>query len=39
MALNADGLTIESHPDPANSISDADQAISIETLDSILKSI
>ena len=39
MALNADGLTIESHPDPDKSISDADQAISIETLDSIFKSI
>ena len=39
MALSADGLAIESHPDPENSISDADQAISIETLSSILKSI
>ena len=39
MALGADGLTIESHPDPKNSISDPDQAVSIEILGSILKSI
>jgi len=39
MALGADGLTIESHPDPVNSISDPDQAVSIDTLGSILKDI
>ncbi|MDA9997916.1 N-acetylneuraminate synthase family protein [Gammaproteobacteria bacterium] len=39
MALNADGLTIESHPHPEQSISDPDQAISIETLSQILASI
>ncbi len=39
MALGADGLTIESHPDPENSISDPDQAVSIDVLDSILKDI
>tara|TARA_B110000483_G_scaffold242632_1_gene329087 strand:- start:7264 stop:8085 length:822 start_codon:yes stop_codon:yes gene_type:complete len=39
LALGADGLTIESHPNPEKSISDPDQAISIETLTGILKNI
>ena len=39
LALGVDGLTIESHPNPAESISDADQAISIETLSTIMESI
>ena len=32
MAAGADGLIIESHPNPEKSISDADQAISLSTL-------
>ena len=32
LAIGADGLIVEVHPDPANSISDADQAIGIEEL-------
>ena len=39
LALGVDGLTIESHPNPPKSISDPDQAISIETLAEILKKI
>ena len=39
LAMGVDGLTIESHPNPAQSISDADQAISIDTLASIMKNI
>ena len=39
MAAGADGLAIECHPDPENSISDADQAISLEVLNSILSSL
>ena len=36
IAAGADGLIIECHPDPPNSISDADQAIKIETLKEII---
>lgn len=39
IAAGADGLAIESHPNPPESISDADQAISLETLQDILHSI
>jgi 3-deoxy-7-phosphoheptulonate synthase len=39
IALGADGLAIESHPNPENSISDPDQAISIESLKLILNDI
>ena len=39
MAAGADGLIIESHPNPTESISDADQAISLETLKEIVKDI
>jgi len=39
IAAGADGLIIESHPNPKLSISDADQAISAETLSDILKEI
>tara|TARA_R100000008_G_C3584777_1_gene171327 strand:+ start:1022 stop:1852 length:831 start_codon:yes stop_codon:yes gene_type:complete len=39
MAAGADGLALESHPDPDNSISDPDQAITIETLQEIMESI
>ena len=39
IAAGADGLAIESHPNPSESISDADQAISLETLQGILHSI
>ena len=39
IAAGADGLAIESHPDPVNSISDPDQAITIETLSEIMESI
>jgi len=39
IALGADGLTIESHPYPEKSISDPDQAISLDILTSILKGI
>ena len=35
LAMGADGLIIEAHPDPDNSISDPDQAISLETLKTI----
>ena len=34
-ALGCDGLIIEAHPDPINSISDPDQAINYETLKQI----
>ncbi|MAC41810.1 MAG: 3-deoxy-7-phosphoheptulonate synthase [Pelagibacterales bacterium] len=34
-ALGCDGLIIEAHPDPVNSISDPDQAINYETLKQI----
>ena len=37
MAAGADGLIVECHPDPPNSISDADQAITIETLEEIIR--
>jgi 3-deoxy-7-phosphoheptulonate synthase len=37
IAAGADGLIIESHPDPANSISDPDQAVTLETLGKILE--
>ena len=36
IAAGADGLIVESHPNPSESISDADQAITIETLKEIL---
>ena len=39
IAAGADGLIIESHPDPEKSISDADQAISFDTLEDILTKI
>ena len=39
MAAGADGLIIESHPNPPESISDADQAITLETLTEIMDSI
>ena len=39
MAAGADGLIVESHPNPTESISDADQAISLETLKEIVDSI
>jgi 3-deoxy-7-phosphoheptulonate synthase len=37
IAAGADGLIIESHLDPANSISDPDQAVTLETLGKILE--
>ena len=36
IAMGVDGLIIECHPDPPNSISDAAQAISIDTLKNIV---
>jgi len=39
IAAGADGLAIESHPNPTNSISDADQAITWQTLKEIMESI
>ena len=39
MAAGAIGLIVESHPNPTESISDADQAISLETLKEIMDSI
>ena len=39
MAAGADGLIIESHPNPEKSISDADQAITYETLEQIVKDV
>jgi len=39
IAAGADGLIIESHPEPEKSISDADQAVSIETLKEIMEEI
>ena len=39
IAAGADGLIIESHPNPEKSISDADQAISLETLKEIMVSV
>ena len=39
IAAGADGLIIESHPNPPKSISDADQAISLMTLMNILDNI
>lgn len=38
IACGADGLIIEAHPDPARSISDPDQAISFDELESIITS-
>ena len=38
IAAGADGLIIESHPNPEKSISDADQAMSLETLKEIMES-
>tara|TARA_B100000795_G_scaffold157821_1_gene118518 strand:- start:8226 stop:9053 length:828 start_codon:yes stop_codon:yes gene_type:complete len=39
IAAGADGLIVESHPNPEKSISDADQAISYDTLKDILTKI
>ena len=39
IAAGADGLALESHPDPENSISDPDQAISLITLCKIMESV
>ncbi len=39
VAVGADGLMIETHPNPDHSISDAEQAISLETLESLLPKI
>ena len=39
IAAGADGLIIESHPKPEKSISDADQAITYETLEEIVKDV
>ncbi len=39
IAAGADGLIVESHPDPKHSISDADQAISFDNLKDILMTI
>ncbi|OGL87851.1 3-deoxy-7-phosphoheptulonate synthase, partial [Candidatus Uhrbacteria bacterium RIFCSPLOWO2_02_FULL_49_11] len=39
IAAGADGLLIECHTDPDKSISDADQAISIETLSKLMREI
>jgi len=39
IAAGADGLIVESHPNPPESISDADQAITLETLEEIIFSI
>ena len=36
MAAGADGLIVECHPDPPNSISDADQAVGIEELKEVM---
>ena len=36
ISAGADGLIIESHPNPTESISDADQAISLKTLNDII---
>ena len=36
LAMDVDGLVIESHPDPEKSISDPDQAISLDTLKEII---
>ena len=35
MAVGADGLIVECHPNPTESISDADQAIGIEELNEL----
>lgn len=39
ISAGADGLIIESHPNPTESISDADQAISLDTLKSIIRNV
>ena len=39
MAVGADGLIVECHPDPPNSISDADQAIGYNTLGEIFNNV
>jgi len=39
LAIGADGLIVECHPDPTNSISDAAQAISIEQLMEIISAV
>ena len=39
IAAGADGLIVESHPNPTESISDADQAISLDTLREIVKNV
>ena len=38
-AVGADGLILEAHPEPASSISDADQAISLEQLEELVPSV
>ena len=37
LVLGADGLIVEAHPDPQNSISDPDQAIDYNTLKEIFE--
>ena len=39
VAAGADGLLIEAHLDPARSISDSDQAISIQELEKLIKEV
>tara|TARA_B100001057_G_C22849445_1_gene950370 strand:+ start:1143 stop:1967 length:825 start_codon:yes stop_codon:yes gene_type:complete len=39
LAIGADGLAIESHPNPEKSISDPDQAVSLDTMASIMKDL
>ncbi len=39
IACGADGLMIESHPDPDQSVSDAQQALSIEAMTQLVRSI
>jgi len=39
IACGADGLIIESHPDPDQSVSDAQQALSIEAMTQLVRSI
>ena len=39
IAAGADGLLIEAHTDPGNSISDREQAISIQELEKLIKEV
>lgn len=39
VAVGADGIMVEAHPDPANSVSDARQAISLEELSNLVQSL